>query len=243
MESLLLNHTILSNFLGSFCRIWIIYSCAFCILVFRKEVPEERNKLLNRNIYKAESYGYIMNKGLKVGIPLVILSVLSVFALSGLLFSPGGNGFSDGINYESSVCVYKNNELVGECDSNVLYNTGAELIESAMADGAAADATDWIELGNASAAAGEPQADSSEAYTALDGGCFTGTMPVAGTVYDNGNGNWTVGTTFTSSCDDVLTNVTHLINDADAEFAGNNFTLVTLQTNDQLTINWTIWVT
>ena len=39
-----------------------------------------------------------------------------------------------------------------------------------------------------------------------------------------------------------MTNVTHLENDADLEFAGNSFTLATLQTDDTILINWTIWV-
>lgn len=175
------------------------------------------------------------------------LSILLLFfaslSLGGIAPFESSNTNSQGIQYHSSVCVYKNNELIAPCNHNVVYNTGLELIEDFVADGSSTDACDWIELGNASVAAGEPQADSSEAYTALDGGCFTGTNPVAGTVYDNGNGNWTIGTTFTSSCGGVLTNVTHLLNDADAEFAGANFTLVTLQSSDTVAINWTIWAT
>jgi len=96
-------------------------------------------------------------------------------------------------------------------------------------------------LGDAALAAGEPQADSSEAYTAHGA---DGLEKQAGTVASNApSGNWSVWYEWTSTGDDQLTNVTHLINANDDEFAGNSFTLVTLRTNDKLTVNWTIWVT
>lgn len=150
---------------------------------------------------------------------------------------------SQGIDYEGSVCVTHTNAdgeiLMHECDHNVLFNTGKELVETAIGTGTA-DACDWIELCNATAGCGTPTADSSEDYTAY--GAICGLDKVAGTVTSNGVGNWSVYNTFTSTCDSIVTNVTHLLNDADDEFAGNSFTLVTLQTNDQLTINWTVSV-
>ena len=47
--------------------------------------------------------------------------------------------------------------------------------------------------------------------------------------------------TFTSDCNNVVTNVTRLGNNTDY-FAGSSFTSVTLQASDTLTINWSIGV-
>ena len=147
-----------------------------------------------------------------------------------------------GINYKGDVCVtHKNADgeiLMNECNHNVLFNTGAEAIETYLTDGRGTDGFDWIEVCDATnATCGNPQADSSEDWTAWTDSGLTG---VAGTVGDNGNGNWNISTTFTSTADGVLTNVTHLTNDDDDEFAGNNFTLATLQTSDTLTVTWEI---
>ena len=175
-------------------------------------------------------------------IPFFTVLVISAFIIG--VSVPNNPSSSDNnaqnIVYDSSVCVYKNGDLVGPCSSNVLYNLGAEAIESYLADGdGAGDAFDFIELGDAAAAAGEPEAAQGEAYTAHNA---DGLAKAAGTVLDVGNGNWSVSYTFTSTGEDQLTNVTRLLNgDADT-LAGNSFTLVTLQTSDQLTINWTVWV-
>jgi len=183
-----------------------------------------------------------INKFLLSSLVLVLGIVLVVgFSLPNMNFSPQVN--SQGIDYEGSVCVTHTNAdgevLSNECNHNVLFTTGAELIETALGTGTA-DACDWIELCNATAGCGTPEADSSEAYTAY--GAICGLNAVAGTVASNGDGNWSVSNTFTSTCDNILTNVTHLTNDNDDEFAGNSFTLVTLQSSDQLLINWTISV-
>ena len=57
-----------------------------------------------------------------------------------------------------------------------------------------------------------------------------------------GTGNWSIYNEFTSTCDNVVTNVTRLRNTNGDDFAGNTFTLVTLQTDDLLLINWTLSV-
>ncbi|KKL78875.1 hypothetical protein LCGC14_2020450 [marine sediment metagenome] len=107
-----------------------------------------------------------------------------------------------------------------------------------MGDGAAVDAVDWIELCNVSASGGcgVPVAASSEAYT---GYTDAGLIKQAGSVDDMGNGNFSVAYTFTANRT-ASTNVTHLLNGNGDEFAGNSFTLVSLENNDQITINWTV---
>jgi len=148
-----------------------------------------------------------------------------------------------GINYEGSVEVTHRNAdgeiLMQESSHNVLFNTGAEAIESYLADGTGAgDAFDWIELCDATnATCDEPGADSTEDWTAWADSGLSGSV---GTVGDSGNGNWSVWKVFTSTASGVLTNVTHLTNDDDDEFAGNSFTLASLEIADTITINWTI---
>jgi len=177
-------------------------------------------------------------------IPALAFLIVGMFALAFFTQDNPSTNVGDTIEYHSSVCkqvtrVDGTIELV-ECSSNVLYDTGKNLIRDYLGDsGGTGDEVDQIELGNASLAAGEPTADSSEAYTALSGcGMDEATGAYTALAQD---GNWTIYYEFTSTCDNVLTNVTHLSNTAAVEFAGNSFTLVTLQTNDKLGLNWTIW--
>ena len=188
-------------------------------------------------------------------IPLfAIILIVGVFAFSLQNSNSVPNNVEDSIGYKSNVQIFTTGdfegretplgelEFVGE-SSNVLYHTGREGIEALIGGAGGADAFDWIEMCNATATGagcGVPIADSSEAYVAF---ADCGLSKIAGD-YDTlaGNGNWTISTTFTSTCDDVLTNATHLLNDADDELAGNEFTLVSLQTSDTLLINWSVWV-
>lgn len=170
---------------------------------------------------------------------LVITSILVLaIALMSVNTSVPNTEISDGIDYKGSVCVYKNNELV-ECNHNVLYNSGANMTRTALGVGSTAAILN-ITLCNATAGCGTPIAASSEAYTEY-GAC--GLAGATGTYTQLGQtGNWTVSKTFTSSCDNLLVNVTRLGNNSNY-FAGNSFTLVTLANLDQLTINWTLSIT
>jgi len=162
---------------------------------------------------------------------------------------------STGVNYKGIVCTSTTGDFEGRttpagqgineeigCGHNVLYVDGAELIEQYLGAGAGAgDAADWIGLCNATAGCDEPAVAGTGDYTAIDAGCLdAATNPVVGTYASLGDGNWSIYKTFKSECDNIETNVTRLFTDDDDKFAGNSFTLVTLQTNDQLTINWTI---
>ena len=124
--------------------------------------------------------------------------------------------------------------------SNVLYHTGREGIEGLIGGADGADAFDWIEMCNATNDCEIPLVAKSEGYAPY---AACGLSKVAGD-YDTllGNGNWTISTTFTATCDNVLTNATRLQNGAGDDLAGNNFTLVTLQTSDTVLINWSVWI-
>ena len=177
-----------------------------------------------------------MKKIYVLGLVLLVVAIFAVTAVPGIQMASQVQG----LNYMSDVCIYKNNDLVG-CSHNVLYDTGAELIEQHLGNEAAADATDWIELCNATTSACEtPTAGKAEAYDEIT---QCGLQAQQGTYASIGNGNWTVSAVFTSTCDNVLTNVTRLRNNAGDDLAGNDFSLVTLQSSDIINVTWTIWVT
>jgi len=182
------------------------------------------------------------NRKVLYAIPIMILGIFLVMSFIPNVPIPTENSV-DGINYKGMVCtsVIRADGTVEDngCNHNVLYTTGAEYVETQLKTGST-DAVDWIALCDATNATCVTQtAGSSEPYTSWTD---SGLEKAAGAVLDNGNGNWSVFTTFTASCDNLITNVTHLENDADLEFAGNEFTTVTLQTSDSLSINWTISV-
>ena len=176
-----------------------------------------------------------MEKIYILGMALLLVAIFAVSAVPGVQLS------AQGINYNAEVCVYKNNELV-DCSHNVLYDSGRDLIKTYLGDtGGSSDEVDQIELCNATAGCGAPTAaKSGDTYNALSG---CGMDETTGAYNSIGTGNWTISATFQASCDNVLTNVTRLRNTNNDDFAGNNFSLVTLQTNDIINVTWTIWVT
>lgn len=180
-----------------------------------------------------------------------IFGSLGIIVCFALVLGMGMMGSSDNllnpqsISYRGNVCVTHTNAdgevISSECDHNILFTDGAEAIEQYIGNGTGgSDAFDWIALCDATnATCAEPTAGGAEAYTAY---ADSGLVSVAGSYASIGNGNWSISNTFTATADDLLANVTRLLNDDDDKLAGNSFTLVTLQTNDQLTINWTIGV-
>lgn len=73
----------------------------------------------------------------------------------------------------------------------------------------------------------------------------SGLTNVTGTVVRIGAGNWSVANTFTSTVNNKDINATGLFNGTTAGstyFAGNNFTKVTLQNLDQITVTWNLSV-
>lgn len=140
--------------------------------------------------------------------------------------------------YHATVCVWKNGELVG-CKHNVLFNSGKNLIKTILGDSGTGGPVKVIALCDASLGCAEPTAAGTETYNEFSS---CGLAPAAGSYTSNGVGNWSITKTFTATCDNLKTNVTRLKNSGGTYFAGASFTTVTLQTNDQLTVTWTIWV-
>lgn len=181
---------------------------------------------------------------------LVLLSVLSVivvlaFAMAVNIATSSTEG-SEGIAYHSSVCKTLTRadgsvEDLG-CDHNLLVNAGAEAIEDAIGSGSGTSAFNYIGLCNSTAGCTAPASGD----TAIDNEYTdSGLTRSQGTFGDNGVGNWSVWKTFTATADSLTTNLTGIYNASSGTtlLASNSFTEVTLQTSDQLTVNWTIWVT
>lgn len=178
---------------------------------------------------------------------LCIFSIGLIFSVQSFAPAMGSDiSDSDSIKYHSSVCTavvradgtYEPNG----CSSNTLTTAGKNLIKNALAFGGTVGNVTYIGLCNASG----PGCNASSAdNTILDDEYAAGGLSRGGGNYaSQGTGNWSVYKTFTATANNLLTNKTGLFNNsaADTLFAENTFTLVTLQTNDQLTINWTIWV-
>jgi hypothetical protein len=139
------------------------------------------------------------------------------------------------LGYNSDVCVYKNGDLVG-CDHNVITNNGKDLVKFSLGRGDR-PIVNHLAIGNTSA----PAAGSTSHPGILS---VCGMTSADGTYWSEGTGNWTIGYTWTSSCNSLNVNTTGLYNDTSAGtyFAGTTFTSTTLNNNDQLTVNYTIWI-
>ena len=181
-------------------------------------------------------------------LPLLAVLLVGVFAFGFSMNNSPSNTIGEVIGYHSMVCrqVTRADGTVepSECQHNTLYETGMDIIRTYLGDtGGAGDEVDQIELGNASSVgAGTPVVGKTEGYTA-HAGCglsiATGTYTALAE-----DGNWTIDNEFTNTCAAAqLTNVTRLTNTGGDDFAGVAFTLVTLQLNDKLSINWTVWST
>ena len=175
---------------------------------------------------------------------LTVLVIFVVLAFAIGYTTPHGNtgsasSQSSSLNYQGSVCVYKNGNLV-DCSHNLLYNNGQNITRDLLGVGSNSPILN-ITLCNASAGCAAPVAGGSEAFTNFTG-CGLTSAQGTYSALTNAPGNWSVVKTFTSTCDSITTNSTRLTNVTGGIFAGNTFSLVTLQTNDQLTINWTLMV-
>lgn len=188
----------------------------------------------------------ILYGGLTFGIVLVL--GLMVFVNSLGVVIPGSENKAQSIEYHSMVCkqITRANGAIenSECSHNQLFNLGANATRDILGAGSSYGAMSNISLCNSTAGASvgcaAPTAAASEAFNVAIG---CGLDPAAGSYSTNPTvGNWTISKTFTSSCNAQTLNVTRIGN-ATAYFAGNSFsTPVTLQANDQITVNWTIWV-
>lgn len=176
--------------------------------------------------------------------------VLSLFLLSSFNLNvvPSQDEESSAtLQYNSLVCptVTRIDGTIEKlpCSHNVLYNTGMNHTMKALFWNLTSDTVSTIELCNSSYAGSRcdtPVVAGTEAYFAY---VDSGLAKKNGSIMYLNNGNTSIYTTFTATADAKTTNVTRLTSWSGVNFSGNSFTPVTLQTNDQLTLNWSIWIT
>lgn len=124
---------------------------------------------------------------------------------------------------------------------NVIYTDGLNMLKEILGSDTDIEPILNISLCNASADCGTPVAAQSETFTkytncGMEGGNH-------GTYGSLGNGNWSVFKTFTNSCGTLNTTSTKISSSkTQRNLSSNTFTLVSLETNDQVTINWTLTV-
>lgn len=169
------------------------------------------------------------------GLGLVLVALFALFIVPALPTS--SNSIEEGVAYHSSVCPYViradgTREDLG-CWHNTVTNGGKDMIKNAIALGGA-DKVSRLAVGNGSAPAA--------ATTDLDKIWTDCGLGIAEATYgsNGGNGNWSYWKTWTSTCDGAIVNTTALYNATADVFAGTSFTATTLQTNDQITVNYTI---
>jgi len=132
-------------------------------------------------------------------------------------------------------CIYLNDVLI-ECKENTVMTNGLNYVKTSLGVGTVNNIKD-LALGNTTApVVGD---------TALPGIYTTnGLGKAVGTYNTNGDGNWSIAYTWTSLGDGIIVNTTGLYKTADAAglFAGTSYKATTLQTDDQLKVNYTLSV-
>jgi hypothetical protein len=145
------------------------------------------------------------------------------------------------LTFHSAVCVYKNGQSIGYCTHNMMMNAGLNWTRDLIGNASAAGPMAVIALGNGSTAETNTLTSLPSNITECGLQNATGAYAIVGT------GNWSISKTFTSSCNNEIVNTTALFNSSsspNAMFAGKNFSSsVTLQSGDQLSVTWYIWVT
>lgn len=170
-----------------------------------------------------------------------IFFTLFVFAFTS---SPGNHNFSNGINHGDRWCVQvtkvDGTKLPAYCGQNTYTNAGMNATRDLLGAGSGSAGFKYIALGNGTA----PSVTDTSLNSEITSGQNSGLARALGTYTPlNQNGNWTISSTFTSSINAQVVNTTALFNASSggAELAGFSFTSATLQTNDQITVNISIW--
>jgi hypothetical protein len=179
-----------------------------------------------------------MKKEMKYGMAVLSVLILAIAAVS--IFSNGdGVEVGQGLKWKTNVCaevIRANGEVESlGCKHNVLTDTGKLYAEQALT-GTATNISN-LALGNTTApVAGDTQ------LAGIIVGC--GLLNASSDYQNNiaAGGNWSIYHTWTSTCDAITVNTTGLykVGANMLMFAGTTFTSTTLQTNDQIKVNYTI---
>ena len=199
----------------------------------------------------------IFKEGIKLDKHLLgtlgMLTLILVVGFVSATFSvPAVEPGKGGLRYGSTVCIEYKDGKSGEsrlisCSHNTLTNNGKDTIEDVLNSTHGAN-INTIALCNSSNTSADGLGNGCTQPLVTDNNLTgeykaCGLSRAAGTLTDQGNGNFSEAYTFTATCNSLVTNVTGIFNaTGNLYFAGNNFTSVTLQSNDQLTVTWYIWV-
>ena len=177
-----------------------------------------------------------MRKSFEKGFLGVLVGALLLLALIPFIQGQHStNAFGMSPVYHSQVCLYKNNVLMG-CHHNTVTNVGLNLIKDDLLNGNA-NKLDKLALGNGSAPV---VTDTSLPDLITTNGL---SMSVVDGSKDNGVGNFSVWKTWTATGEQTVTSAGIYADDGTSFFGGTAFpTSTTLEPNDKITVNYTIWV-
>ena len=168
----------------------------------------------------------------------LVISVVLVLATIPFIHSNNNSVNSDVLSpvYHSRVCVSVNGNLIG-CNHNTVVNTGLNMIKTSLKDGTT-NQLNKLALGNGTA---PTTSDTALPTLITTNGLAMATIDGS---EDNGVGNWSVWKTWTATGTQEVKTAGLYKSDGSTFFGGSAFTTATtLQANDQITVNYTIWVT
>lgn len=210
-----------------------------------------------RKVYKPLFPIKLMGKKTYLLFAIPLLAFAFIFAGMSLNNSPD-SAFDDnpvykGIVYTSTTGDFEGrlsephvgiSELVG-VSHNLLTTAGQNDIKTILGEGTSRGAYDYIGLCNASIACTAPDAGDTTLDNEFADSTSKGLNRSQGTYASISDGYYSIYNTFTADVNGMVTNTTGLFNQSTdgTLLAENSFTLVTLQSADQLTINWTINIT
>ena len=177
-----------------------------------------------------------------IGSGVMAMFVFAVFAVS-FIGNSGSSSVSDGVQYNSNVCpslkrAGSDEWILMDCTENTVTNGGKDMVENCLGEGGTNAITN-LTLGNQEAPAA--------AATALAGVYSTNGLAGATGAYNTNaasNGNWSIAYTWTCTAAEQTVNTTGLYKSGGgALFAGTSFTATTLQADDQIKVNYTIYLT
>jgi hypothetical protein len=187
-----------------------------------------------------------MNEKYMFGLVVIAATIFVTFSMANNLLAASSGDSGTSLTYHTSVCIYKNGELIGPCSHNLVTDIGKEHLEQCLGAGACGAPTAFTNMTLANCTNGVQASDTTlcngQDWTACDlGPADTTDGP---TYVSAGTGAWNITASWTanSGCSDLYVNATGLYNNTHL-FAENNFTSVTLQGGDSINVTWGIWIT
>jgi hypothetical protein len=178
----------------------------------------------------------------RYAIPLLLIAIVGICVLVGMPAQGGIMG--DVVHYTGVACVSAMQSGVYHdygCQHNLITTQGKDLIKWAMIANATSGTIKLDKIGIANITS--PQLASDVDLGNLRAGCGLGIATGTLASGSPGAANWSSTYTWTSSCDGAVINATGIYNTTSTGhlFAEANFTSITLNNLDQLTINYFMW--